>query len=74
MDGRTEKEILELACGLGLDVRVLLVSLGCSVLCALFCGLAPALQSTRLDLVKGASDGRIELMDAARVLRTVNGL
>ena len=36
-----------------MDERVLLVSLALSVLSALFCGLAPALQSTRTDLVKG---------------------
>jgi macrolide transport system ATP-binding/permease protein len=36
-----------------MDTRVLLASLGFSVLSALFCGLAPALQSTRLDLVNG---------------------
>ena len=36
-----------------MDTRVLLVSLALSVLSALFCGLAPALQSTRADLVKG---------------------
>ncbi len=36
-----------------LDGRVLLACLGFSVLSAFFCGLAPALQSTRLDLVKG---------------------
>ena len=36
-----------------LDKRVLLASLGLSVLSALLCGLAPALQSTRPDLVKG---------------------
>ncbi len=36
-----------------MDTRVLLASLAFSVLSALICGLAPALQSTRLDLVKG---------------------
>jgi macrolide transport system ATP-binding/permease protein len=36
-----------------MDTRVLLVSLALSVLSAVFCGLAPALQSTRADLVKG---------------------
>ena len=36
-----------------MDLRVLLASLGFSLLSAIFCGLAPALQSTRLDLVKG---------------------
>ncbi len=36
-----------------MDTRVLLVSLALSILSAVFCGLAPALQSTRADLVKG---------------------
>jgi len=36
-----------------MDTRVLLASLVVSVLSALFCGLAPALQSTRADLVNG---------------------
>ncbi len=36
-----------------MDGRVLAASLVLSVLSAIFCGLAPALQSTRLDLVKG---------------------
>jgi macrolide transport system ATP-binding/permease protein len=36
-----------------MDERVLAASLVLSVLSAIFCGLAPALQSTRLDLVKG---------------------
>ncbi len=36
-----------------MDGRVLLASLALSVLSALFCGLAPALQSTRTDLVNG---------------------
>jgi predicted permease len=36
-----------------MDTRVLLASLALSVLSAVFCGLAPALQSTRADLVKG---------------------
>jgi predicted permease len=42
-----------------MDGRVLLASLAFSVLSALFCGLAPALQSTRVDLVNGlkSSDG-----------------
>ena len=42
-----------------MDTHVLLASLAFSVLSALICGLAPALQSTRLDLVKGlkSSDG-----------------
>ncbi len=36
-----------------MDARVLLASLGFAVLSALFCGLAPAFQSTRVDLVNG---------------------
>ncbi len=42
-----------------MDTRVLLASFAFSVLSALFCGLAPALQSTRLNLVKGlkSADG-----------------
>ena len=36
-----------------MDMRVLLATLALSVLSAVFCGLAPALQSTRADLVKG---------------------
>ena len=36
-----------------MDTRVLLVSFALSVLSAVFCGLAPALQSTRADLVQG---------------------
>ena len=41
-----------------MDTRVLLASLALSVLSALFCGLAPALQSTRLNLVNGTQVGR----------------
>ena len=42
-----------------MDTRVLMASLVLSVLSALFCGLAPALQSTRTDLLNGlkSSDG-----------------
>ncbi len=42
-----------------MDTRVLLASFAFSVLSALICGLAPALQSTRLNLVKGlkSADG-----------------
>jgi len=36
-----------------MDTRILLASLALSVLSALLCGLAPALQSTRVDLVSG---------------------
>jgi putative ABC transport system permease protein len=40
-----------------MDTRVLAVSLALAVLSALFCGLAPALQSTRTDLVNGLKSG-----------------
>jgi predicted permease len=42
-----------------MDTRVLLVSLALSVVSAVVCGLAPALQSTRMDLVNGlkSADG-----------------
>ncbi len=44
-----------------MDTRVLLASLAFSVLSALICGLAPALQSTRLNLVNGlkSADGDV---------------
>ena len=43
-----------------MDTRVLLVSLALSVLSAVFCGLAPALQSTRADLVKGLKTADVD--------------
>jgi predicted permease len=43
-----------------MDARVLLASLAFSVLAALFCGLVPALQSTRTDLVKGLKAGEAD--------------
>ena len=43
-----------------MDARVLLASLALSVLSALFFGLAPALQSTRADLVKGLKAGDVD--------------
>jgi putative ABC transport system permease protein len=44
-----------------MDTRVLAVSIALSVLSALFCGLAPALQTTRANLVSGlkAADGDV---------------
>jgi predicted permease len=39
-----------------MDGRMLLASLALSILSALFCGLAPALQSTRTNLVKGLKE------------------
>ncbi len=44
-----------------MDTRVLLASLGLSVVSALFCGLAPALQSTRADLVNGLKAADVDL-------------
>ena len=43
-----------------MDTRVLLASLFFSVLSALFCGLAPALQSTRVDLVNGLKSADVD--------------
>ncbi len=47
-----------------MDTRVLLASFAFSVLSALICGLAPALQSTRLNLVKGLKSADVD--DAGR--------
>ncbi len=44
-----------------MDTRVLLASLALSVLSALLCGLAPALQTTRVDLVKGLKTADVDL-------------
>ncbi len=44
-----------------MDARVLLASLALSVLSALFCGLAPALQSTRTDLVNGLKAADVDM-------------
>jgi predicted permease len=43
-----------------MDTRVLLVCLALSVVSALFCGLAPALQSTRTNLVNGLKSTEVE--------------
>ncbi len=43
-----------------MDTRVLLASLALSVLSALFCGLAPALESTRMDLVNGLKSADVD--------------
>ncbi|HTO86879.1 MAG TPA: ABC transporter permease [Thermoanaerobaculia bacterium] len=43
-----------------MDTHVLLASLALSILSALFCGLAPALQSTRTDLLKGLKTADVE--------------
>ena len=50
-----------------MDTRVLLASLALSVLSALFCGLAPALQSTRTDLVKGLKSADVDVPGRKRL-------
>jgi macrolide transport system ATP-binding/permease protein len=43
-----------------MDTRILLASVALSILSALACGLAPALQSTRVDLVNGLKSGGVD--------------
>jgi len=43
-----------------MDTRVLLASVGLSALSALLCGLVPALQSTRVDLVNGLKSADVD--------------
>ncbi len=50
-----------------IDTRVLLASLALSVLSALLCGLAPALQSTRVDLVNGLKSADVDLPGRKRL-------
>jgi len=50
-----------------LDTRVLLASLALSVLSALLCGLAPALQSTRADLVNGLKSADVDVPGRKRL-------
>ena len=50
-----------------LDTRVLLASLALSVLSALLCGLAPAIQSTRADLVNGLKTADVDLPGRRRL-------
>jgi macrolide transport system ATP-binding/permease protein len=50
-----------------MDTRVLLASLALSILSALLCGLAPALQSTRADLVNGLKSGDIDVPGRKRL-------
>lgn len=50
-----------------LDTRVLLASLALSVLSALLCGLAPALQSTRTDLVNGLKSADMDVPGRKRL-------
>ncbi len=44
-----------------MDMRVLLATLALSAMCALACGLAPALQSTRPDLVNGLKSADVDV-------------
>jgi macrolide transport system ATP-binding/permease protein len=44
-----------------MDTRVLVACLTMSVVSALFCGLVPALQSTRTDLVSGLKSGDVDM-------------
>jgi predicted permease len=50
-----------------MDTRVLLASLALSALSALLCGLAPALQSTRVDLVNGLKSGDVDMPGRKRL-------
>jgi predicted permease len=50
-----------------MDTRVLLASLAVSVLSAVACGLAPALQSTRADMVTGLKSADVDLPGRRRL-------
>jgi macrolide transport system ATP-binding/permease protein len=50
-----------------MDTRILLASIALSVLCAVLCGLAPALQSTRADLVNGLKSADVDLPGRKRL-------
>ena len=50
-----------------MDTRVLLASLALSVVSALACGLAPALQSTRADLVNGLKSADVDIPGRKRL-------
>lgn len=50
-----------------MDTHVLLASLALSVLSAIFCGLAPALQSTRADLVNGLKSADVDVPGRKRL-------
>jgi macrolide transport system ATP-binding/permease protein len=58
---------LPMAVPFQMDNRVLLVSLTLSALSALLCGLAPALQSTRADLVNGLKSADVDLPGRKRL-------
>lgn len=50
-----------------MDMRVLFASMALSVLAAVFCGLAPALQSTRADVVNGLKSADVDLPGRKRL-------
>jgi predicted permease len=50
-----------------MDTRILLASLALTVVSALLCGLAPALQSTRTDLVNGLKSADVDLPSRNRL-------
>src|SRR5580658_3279075 len=50
-----------------MDKRVLLASLALALLSALLCGLAPALQSTRVDLVNGLKSADVDIPGRKRL-------
>ena len=50
-----------------MDVRVLIASLALSVISALACGLVPALQSSRIDLVKGLKAADVDMPGRQRL-------
>jgi putative ABC transport system permease protein len=58
---------LPLALPFQMDRRVLLASLALSLLSALLCGLAPALQSTRVDLVNGIKSAEVDVPGRKRM-------
>jgi predicted permease len=49
-----------------MDGRILAAAIGLSLLCALACGLAPALQSTRADLVNGLKTADVDVPSRRR--------
>ena len=58
---------LPLAIPFRMDTRVLLASLALSALSALLCGLVPALQSTRVDLVNGLKSADVDVPGRKRL-------
>ena len=58
---------LPMAVPFHMDKRVLLACLGLSILSALLCGLAPALQSTRVDLVSALKSADVDVPGRKRL-------